>query len=564
MKADRVLEEIKDRIDIVDFVSDYVQLRKAGQNWKGLCPFHSEKTPSFMVSPSKQRFHCFGCGIGGDVISFLEQYEHLPFPEALQVLAQKAGVQLKTVRQDRKVQEKDELIRGALREATTFFIHKLQEAKPASDYIRKRGITPETAELFRLGYAPAGWHNLLQNLRSRGYLDAIIRDAGLAVAGEKGMYDMFRDRIIFPIMGIQGSVIAFGGRARDDSLPKYINSPETAVFKKSETLYGLSTAKEAIRRQERVFIVEGYMDVIICHQFGIKNVVAPLGTSLTSGHLQKLRRLVREAVMVFDGDNAGMAAARRALPLFLQSDLHVRILLLPGGEDPDSYLRKYGGEAFTILAEKAQSMAEFLVPPSKGASKNALQDALLVISEAPDALVADELLLELARITGYQESVLREKFRDVRRRKRERGEGRALNRTHAIRDATERLLLSAVIAFPEKTDDVIHAVAPTDLRDDIVAALFRRIAVASDRNNTASILEGAGEEERRLYSHLSVDPGFDMAHVDRIIADCVAKIERKKLEDRLHQAREAGDIHLINAILIEKKHAIKGKRNERL
>jgi len=564
MKSDRVLEEIKERIDIVDFISDYVQLRKSGQNWKGLCPFHSEKTPSFMVSPSKQIFHCFGCGAGGDVISFLVQYEHMPFPEALQVLARKAGIQLQTVKQDKKADEKGAQIRNALREASAHFAGKLKESRNAAGYIRKRGITEETAQLFRLGYAPAGWHNLLQYLKGKGYVDTIIREAGLAVVGEKGMYDMFRDRIMFPIMGVQGDVIAFGGRAMDSSLPKYINSPETQVFKKSETLYGLFTAKEAIRQLERVFIVEGYMDVIICHQHGIRNVVAPLGTSLTSGHLQKLRRLTREAVVVFDGDAAGIAAARRALPLLCQNDCHARVLLLPDGEDPDSYLRKHGTESFSTLTEKAQSMIDFLFNVAKGRRSDAVREALTMIAELHDAIEAEQMLMELAGRSRITESTLREEFKKIKRVRPGERAVPAVPRPGAARFAEDRLLLSAVIAFPKKADDVLARIDLNTIRDVAAAALFRRIAAAPDRSDLASVLEGASEEERLLFTRLSVDPGFDTALVDRVIEDCFAKIEEKKFDERLHEAREAGDIHLINALLMKKKQSIKGKGHERL
>ena len=560
MKSDRVLEEVKGRIDIVDFISDYVQLRKSGQNWKGLCPFHSEKTPSFMVSPSKQIFHCFGCGAGGDVISFLVQYEHMPFPEALQVLARKAGIQLQAIKQDKKAVEKDEQIRNALKEAAAYFAKKLKESGNAAAYVRKRGITEETAELFRLGYAPAGWHNLLQYLKGKGCADSIIREAGLAVAGEKGMYDMFRDRVMFPIMGMQGDVIAFGGRAMDSSLPKYINSPETPVFRKSETLYGLFTAKEAIRQLERVFIVEGYMDVIICHQHGIRNVVAPLGTSLTPGHLQKLRRLTKEAVVVFDGDAAGIAAARRALPLLCQNDFYARVLLLPHDEDPDSYLRKHGTESFSILAEKAQSMIDFLFSVAKGRRSDAVREALVMIAELRDTLEAEQMIMELAGRSRISESTLREEFRKIKGKKPVERTAPALRRLAAATFTEEHLLLSAVIAFPQRTDEVMARIDLDTVRDAVAAALFRRIAAAPDRGDLSSVLEGAREEERLLFTRLSVEPGFDTALVDRVIEDCLRKIEKRKFEERLHEARETGDIHLINTLLMEKKQSIKGKR----
>jgi DNA primase len=564
MKSDRVLEEVKDRIDIVDFISEYVQLRKSGQNWKGLCPFHAEKTPSFMVSPAKQIFHCFGCGAGGDVISFLVKYERLPFPEALHVLAGKAGVLLPTARQDKQVIERDEQVRNALRAASTFFVTKLKESGNASEYVRKRGISGETAELFKLGYAPPGWQNLLRYLKGMGYGDAVIKEAGLAVAGEKGLYDMFRDRVIFPIMGVQGSVIAFGGRAMDDGLPKYINSPETPVFRKSETLYGMFTAKEAIRKKEHVLIVEGYMDVIICHQYGFENVVAPLGTALTAGHLQKLRKLTKEAVVIFDGDAAGIAAARRALPLLCQNDIHARILLLPQNEDPDSYLREQGSESFSILIEKAQSMIGFLLSIAQGRRSDTVREALAAIAGLHDAIEAEQMLMELAGSTRINETALREELRKIQGRKSGAQAPAIPLRAGTVKNAEERLLLSAVIAFPEKAREVLSKIDMHDIRDTVVAGLLQRIAAATDKGNLATVLGSASEEERLLFTRLSVEPGFDPEHVGRVIEDCFGKIDKRKFEERLHRARATGDIHQINALLLEKKQCIKGKGHERL
>jgi len=565
MKSDRLLEDIKERIDIVDFVSDYVQLRKSGQNWKGLCPFHTEKTPSFMVSPSKQIFHCFGCGAGGDVISFLVKYERLPFPEALQVLARRAGIPLQPVRHDRKAVEKDEQVRNVLRDASAFFSSRLKESGHAAAYVRNRGITGETAELFSLGHAPPGWQNLLRHLKGKGYSESVMREAGLVVAGEKGLYDMFRDRIIFPIMGVQGDVIAFGARAMDNSLPKYINSPETSVFKKSETLYGLYTAKEDIRRQGRVFIVEGYMDVIICHQYGVRNVVAPLGTSLTSGHLQKLRRLAREAVVVFDGDAAGIAAARRALPLLCRNDVQARILLLPQGDDPDSYLRKHGREMFIELIGHSQSMVDFLFTIAEGRKTDTIREALAMIAEMKDDLEAEQVLAELAGRSRVNETALREEFGKIKSRKRSHaGEEAAPRRQGSVGNVEERLLLSSLIAFPEKAEGILSRIDMNDVSDPVVASLLRRISAVKDLGNLSSVLGSATEEERLLFTRLSVDPGFDTALADRVIEDCFGKIDRRKFEERLHLARAAGDLRQIDALLREKKQQIKGRGHERL
>lgn len=562
MRSDRVLEEIKERIDIVDFIAGYVQLRKSGQNWKGLCPFHTEKTPSFMVSQAKQIYHCFGCGAGGDVIGFLVNYERMTFPEALQVLAERTGVKLPVFGQDKKVIEKGEQIRNALASAAEFYARKLSESGSASAYIKKRGITDESMSLFRLGYAPSGWSNLLKHLRQAGFGDTVIQEAGLAVAGDKGLYDMFRERIIFPIMGTNGNVIAFGGRAMDDSLPKYINSPETPVFRKSETLYGLYTAKEAIRQKDYALLVEGYMDVIICHQYGFKNGIAPLGTSLTSGHLLKLRKLTREVVVIFDGDAAGIAAAKRALPLLAQNDFHAKILILPDKEDPDSYLGKYGSESFSMLIERAESVTDFILGASPGGRGQAVREALTLIAQWQDAIEAEQMLIELEAKTRISEATLREEYRKLRAKKTGVQIKPVQAKAAPRHRAEEELLLSAVIAFPEKADAVLSRIAPDEIQDAAVSSLFRKIAALPDKTNIAGILDHASEKDRLLFTRLSVSPGFDPEFVDRNIEDCCAKIEKRKFEERLQHARASGDIQLINALLLEKKKCIKEKDHE--
>ena len=560
MKTDRLLEDIKSRIDIVDFISGYIQLKKSGQNWKGLCPFHQEKTPSFMVSQSKQTFHCFGCGAGGDVISFLLQHDSLSFHEAVTMLAKKAGISLDAGRIDRKSIQKDELIRKALQEAGIFFANKLRTAKEAGEYFQRRGVRPESIALFQLGYAPSGWGNLLNHLRKAGYSDEVIQHAGLAVSGSKGLYDMFRERIIFPIRSLNGNVIAFGGRALDDSEPKYINSPETPVFKKSETLYGLHTGKDAIRNKGFVIIVEGYMDVIICYQYGFQNVVAPLGTSLTSGHLQRLRKMTNAAVVVFDGDVAGINAAKRSIPLLCQNNFKAKLLLLPEKEDPDSYLRKNGSEAFSALIGKAQSMIDFLFSVSRGELIDVVRDALVLIAQNADPLAADEMLIELSGKTRISEMTVREEFRKIRNKTLVHDKKAAGPRI-SKGSSEEYLLLSAVIHFPEKLDYVLSRLDMKDIRDETVVSLFHKISAAAGKDNPGSILDAAADEEERItFTRLSVEPGFDLEHVDKNIEDCLMSIEKKKFEEKFRLAEVSGDLKLFNDLLLEKKKRIEGEK----
>jgi DNA primase len=554
VKTGRLLEEIKSRTDIVDFISSYVQLKKSGQNWKGVCPFHSEKTPSFMVSQSKQIFHCFGCGAGGDVITFIMKYENIAFQEALHLLAKKAGV---VIPSDGQSIQKYDKIRDLLLEASNYYSKKLSESKTAVEYLSRRGVTEESIGRFRIGYAPEGWHNLIRHLRGLGCSDQMIRDAGLAVQGNKGLYDMFRQRIMFPIMNMSGGVIAFGGRAMDDSTPKYINSPETAVFKKSDTLFGLCHAKEAIRKEDSVIIVEGYMDVIICHQYGFRNAVAPLGTALTPGHIQKLRTVAGRAILVFDGDTAGRAAAKRALALICQNSYSAKVLVLPDDEDPDSYLRRHGAGPFNGLLGAAKTPVDFLFSMAGESKTDTVRETLMLISGITDVLAADEMLVEVSQKAGLHETAIREEFGRIKRKTIRAGAPVADVQSSSSHNE-EYLLLSAVIAFPEKMAYVLSRIDLNDLRDKSVVSLFRKLAAQGKTDGSENFLDVADAEEVKIVTRLSVEPGFDPEQVDRNIEDCFRRMEKRKLDEKIRRAQTSGDLTLINSLLLEKKRFTEG------
>ena len=541
----------------MDFISSYVQLKKSGQNWKGVCPFHAEKTPSFMVSRAKQIFHCFGCGAGGDVISFVMRHENLAFNEALELLGKKAGVAMPAGGTDKRSIQKYEKIRELLLEASNYYTEKLKESKPAMAYLARRGITGESVALFRLGYAPEGWHNLIGHLRRIGCADTVIKDAGLAVQGNKGYYDMFRHRIIFPIMSMSGGVIAFGGRAMDDSSPKYINSPETAVFKKSDTLFGLCHAKEAVRKENSVIIVEGYMDVIVCHQYGFQNAVAPLGTALTPAHIQKLRTMAGSAVLVFDGDAAGRAAAKRALSLICQSNYSAKVLVLPDKEDPDSYLRRHGSGPFRELLETAKTPVDFLFEVASGSKVDTVRETLALISGITDVLAADAMLVELSQKGGIHETAIRAEFAKIRNSAAHGGSPAGDVQLPAAYNE-EYLLLSAVIAFPEKMDSVLSRIDLNDLRDKSVVSLFKKLASLRKTAEAGRVLDVADAEEAKILTRLSVAPGFDPEQVDQNIEDCLRRMEKRKLDEKLRSAQTSGDLKLINSLLLEKKRFSQG------
>ncbi|HEY3285463.1 MAG TPA: DNA primase [Armatimonadota bacterium] len=355
------LEEVKRRTDLVEVVSGYVKLRKNGQRYLGLCPFHPEKTPSFSVHPEKQVWHCFGCGIGGDVLSFVERAEGLTFREALEKLADRCGVVLREESaQDRA---KRETGRALMDDAVAFFQAALGRSAQAKQYLEKRGVSTSIASRFGLGFAPDSWDSLRTHLLRKGFSEQDLQGAGLVREREngKGSYDVFRNRLIFPIWDDKGKVIAFGGRAFGDDPPKYLNSPETESFHKGRTVYALHLAREEIRSKGYVLLMEGYMDVLACHQHGFSNAVATLGTALTAEHLKTLRRVTQEAVLVYDGDSAGYNAALRSLPLLEAAGFGARVAVLPEGQDPDSLLKEAGPEGLTDCLDAALPLVDYQI-----------------------------------------------------------------------------------------------------------------------------------------------------------------------------------------------------------
>ena len=360
------IDDLLARLDIVDVVGKRIQLKRAGANLSACCPFHDERSPSFTVSPTKQFFHCFGCGAHGTAIRFVMEYENLGFVEAVESLASSLGLEVPNERGPGGVPAKSrsEALRPLLDAAATHYRRKLKDSPRAIEYLKRRGLTGQIAKRFGLGYAPEGWDTLASVFADyRGNADLI--EAGLVVAGEAGKrHDRFRDRIMFPITDGAGRMIGFGGRILDRGEPKYLNSPETPLFSKGRELFGLWPAKDAMKRENRVIVVEGYMDVVALAQHGVENAVATLGTATTPTHVQKLLRMVDEIVYCFDGDAAGHRAAWRALENslgVLRDDARLKFLFLPDGEDPDTYVRQVGASGFREALGGALSLAGFMV-----------------------------------------------------------------------------------------------------------------------------------------------------------------------------------------------------------
>ena len=357
--SDSFLQELKMKTDIEDVISTYVTLKRRGATLVGLCPFHNEKTPSFIVYPATQSFYCFGCGAGGDAITFLKKIENLDYLDAVKTLAQRAGLQMPQEGFDDSLSKRRRRILEMNREAARFYHSVLlsPEGKVGYDYYIGRALSAATINHFGLGFAPNQWDALLKYMRAKGYQPAELVDAGLARKGQKGYYDNFRNRVMTPIIDVRGNVIAFGGRVLDDSKPKYINTGDTLVYKKTNELFALNFAKDS--KEDALILCEGYMDVIAMHQAGFTNAVAGCGTALTTEQVRLISRYAKEVILTYDADEAGQKALQKAMTLFDQTDVKVRIPALVGGKDPDEIIRTYGRDKFKGMLEGASNETEF-------------------------------------------------------------------------------------------------------------------------------------------------------------------------------------------------------------
>ncbi len=354
------LDALVERNPIEEVVGQYVTLTRKGSNLFGLCPFHSEKTGSFSVAPEKGNYYCFGCHKGGGVINFIMEIESLSYPDAVRFLAKRAGLEVPEDEEYRAQYKRTERLYALCKDAARWFRKQLlaDAGREARDYIVKRGLSTQTVNRFGLGFSPNEWSALMDAMQKQGYTQKELLDAGLAVNSKKGgVYDRFRNRLMFPIIDIRGNVIGFGGRVMDDSTPKYLNSPETEIFNKRKNLFALNIAKKS--KQGRMILTEGYMDAISLHQYGFDCAVASLGTSLTEEHAAILAKYVPEVVLTYDGDEAGQNATRRAIPMLEKVGLRVKVLRMQGAKDPDEFLKKYGADRFSLLLDKSENQAEY-------------------------------------------------------------------------------------------------------------------------------------------------------------------------------------------------------------
>jgi len=407
------IEEIKSRVSIEEIVGEQVELNMAGKNLKGLCPFHNEKSPSFVVSPERGTYYCFGCGAKGDIFSFLQEQQGLEFKEALNLMAQKAGVVLENFSQ--KESKIEDVKLHALEEATKFFETQLLKSKEAKDYVIGRGISADTRNKFRIGYAPSDWHSLHNALEKNGIKQDVLIEVGLAKKGEKGMYDHFRDRIMFPICDERGRVIAFSGRLlhKDDKSAKYVNSPETPYFKKSEVFFGLNLARPAIRRKKEVILVEGQVDLVMAHQAGTEQAIATSGTAFTEQHADIIKRYAETALIAFDGDIAGQKAAARTWNILLEKGCSIKIVPLSESDDPADIIAK-SPEDWQKMINHAKPLIEYMTEKIFTMVKDPHKRIMLIEEKVLPKLQYIESAIEksyfvtyLAQKTGLTEDLLR-------------------------------------------------------------------------------------------------------------------------------------------------------------
>ncbi len=563
MNLSEAVEEIKERIDIVEYISEFLDLKKAGSNFKALCPFHSEKTPSFVVSPAKQIFHCFGCGVGGDLISFVMKYEGLEFYDAIKILADRAGVRIQSVKNTET--SRRSLLIEIHRAALKFFVDKLKNNRMAMDYLKSRGVSLQSIEDFQLGYAPKEKKALYEYLIHKGFNKQDILASGLCKIVENDVKDTFRDRLIFPIINTRGEPIAFGGRViRDDAFgPKYLNSPETFLFNKSRELFGLYQARREIAQKNYAILMEGYFDVISAHQYGFRNAVAPLGTALTETQLKKLGNLTKKILLVFDGDEAGIKASKRALSLIYSTGMTAKVLLLERGSDPDSFLKQHGAEAFRSKFKSVKGLVDFYLSlPGERVDK--IKELTAILARIDDPIIKADLIRELSEKTGISETYLNDELRrqvfDVRK-----GTNK-IKRDISHIPTPEELIIMICINYPEYITKIKQMLEPDQFRSLSLRRIYEKIIEQGELKNIHELLT---PDEISHFTSIMMRFNIDEDMIEKNIQDCVKKIKSHVLKKRLKEiemeikmAEKEGDERLLSELQHTLQNLLKEGVNE--
>ncbi len=573
---EELIEEVRTRNDIVEVISGYVRLQKKGSNYFGLCPFHNEKSPSFSVSPGKQMYYCFGCGAGGNVITFLMEYENQTFPEAVRMLAQRAGIALPEVDDSKEARQADSRRAKLLeinKEAAKYFYYQLRTERGSvgMEYLRKRELSDETMNHFGLGYANKYSNDLIQYLKSKGYSEDLIRDAGLCNVDEKhGMYDKFWNRVMFPIQDINHRVIGFGGRVMGDGKPKYLNSPETEIFDKSRNLYGLNFARTS--RKGNVILCEGYMDVIAMHQAGFTQAVASLGTAFTSGQASLLRRYANEILLSYDSDGAGVNAALRAIGILKEAGMTGRVINLEPYKDPDEFIKALGGEEFQKRLDHAENSFFFELrqlqknydlsdPEQKTAFHREIARKLCTFSEeverenyieavAQKYHIGFENLRRLvgtyAARTGLAQPVIRPKS----------GVQKKNTAAEGIKNS-QKLLLTWLVEQPQLYRQISKYISPKDFTEGLYEKVADRLFEELEQGNInpASIISMFEEEEDQREAaslfHTKLERLESTAEQEKALHDIVCAVKRNSYER--DSAQLGTDVAALNRVIAGKK-----------
>lgn len=571
---EEIVEEVRTKTDIVDIVSGYVKLQKKGSSYFGLCPFHNEKSPSFSVSPSKQMYYCFGCGAGGNAITFLMEYESYSFKEALQVLADRAGVVLPKQEMSKEAKAQADL-KAALLEihklAANYFYYQLKhpQGRAGYEYLKNRQLSDDTIRRFGLGFAGRTGDALYRCLKAKGYGDSLLKETGLVTIEERGAHDKFWNRVMFPIMDVNNRVIGFGGRVMGDGTPKYLNSPETRLFDKSRNLYGLNYARSS--RKKYLLLCEGYMDVIAMHQAGFTNAVASLGTAFTSQHASLIRRYTDQVILTYDSDGAGVKAALRAIPILKEAGISARVLNMEPYKDPDEFIKNLGAEAFQERADRARNSFLFEIdvlkrefnledPEQKTRFYNGVARKLL---EFPEALERDNYIQAVSREHFINYEDLRRLVNTLGSRLGGKADIRQQESRPSYKDRkkekedgpkkSQRLLLTWLIENPklfEKIEGIITA-------DDFKEELYHRVAVmvfeghAKGQVNPAGILNHFINDEEQYKTvaalfHATLEESLTGREQKKAFAETVIKVKNNSLDEA---SRTATDIAQLQEII---------------
>lgn len=577
---ENILEDILSRVNIVEVISGFIPLKQAGRNFRALCPFHHEKTPSFMVSPDRQIYHCFGCGESGNAFKFLMRYERLEFPEAVEALAKKAGVVLPQIRNEDRgsVSVTQQLYK--INELTALFYRQNLSSPDgirAKDYLLKRGIKEDTIKSFNIGYAPKNWDGLINHLRQKSIGLSLMEKAGVILPRDGGgYYDRFRSRIIFPITDIKSRVLGFGARVLDDTLPKYINSPETSVYTKGKNLYGLNLAKDGIRENDFAVIVEGYLDFIMPHQEGLTNIVASLGTALTLEQVRLLKRYTHNAVIIYDPDMAGELATLRSLDIFVEEEMDVKVVTLPKGFDPDSFVRQNGIEKLREKIKAAKNLFDYKLGILKSrynvreaeGKRDVISEMLLTINKFKNSILKSEYIKRLAEELNVDEHSILQELKKTKD-----------NRLHTVmhQDASkkslninpvEKLLIKLMLEEKELIETIRQHIEPADFQDEktakIVSIMFDLVEQGKNLEPN-SLMNYCGEEEiSQIICESMFLPEVSEQNKEKVVSDCInrlrsekLRLKRQRLHDQIKTAQHQGDEEALSKLIAEFDYLIK-------